>query len=53
MPCFCGGEFKVIRRDTEIRDEGVFLILHFKCKLCGKEFTSDLMEQEKDWEGLK
>lgn len=51
--CYCGGEWKVIRRDVLTTEEGTKVIIHFKCRLCGYTFQSDEMDDEKDYDDLR
>jgi hypothetical protein len=53
MVCGCGGSWRVVRRDVQMTDDGSFVILHLRCKLCGATCSTDLLECENDWEGLK
>jgi len=51
--CKQGHEFEVVQKDKLCLSGGVKEIMHFKCKLCGKFWYTDLQERELDWEGLR
>jgi len=53
LNCFCGGDYKVFRRQTLCLTDQVYQIVDYKCKLCGQMAYGDLQPKENDWEGLK
>ncbi len=51
--CFCGGEFKVKMRFPQCFPDNTYTIIMWRCKGCGYQITSDFIEKEFDWEGLR
>lgn len=51
--CYCGSEFKVTKRHPQCYPDNTYVILQWQCRGCGKQVTSDLIEKENDYEGLR
>ena len=54
MSCEFGHCWKIVRKDKQVLDEGTFLLIQMRCKVCGFSFVWDEMsEQELDYDDLR